>query len=156
MTPLLTWKNNTTLSTVAHIQGWTLANYREHVRIRQELKEKCKEASREAWENKLLEIIDSTKDTKCFWKKVNRLRGKDITHCNYLTDDQGNKYFTDKEKCQVMAKPRKNVFTITPQENEAFYARHFEHISTYINIQQHRVTPYNRVDFNRLNNNFYT
>lgn len=41
-----------------------------------------------------------------------------------------------------------------PQENSAFDDRQSEHISTYLIIQQHRVTQNKRVDFNGLSNIF--
>ncbi len=50
-------------------------DYREYLRIRQELKEKCKEADNKNWENKINNIIDISKDTKEFWKKIKLLKG---------------------------------------------------------------------------------
>ena len=50
----------------------------------------------------------------------------------------------------------KDIFTITPQENAVFDITHSEHINTYLNTQQQRLNPYDRVDINRLNGNFYT
>lgn len=144
-----------TLSTTASIQGWTLPNFRKYTQLRQQLKTECKEASRVAWENKITNIIESTKDTKSFWQKINRLRGKDIITCNYLTDEQGNKYHTDKEKCRVMEQTWKNIFTITPEENATFDTAHSDHITAYINTQHDRITPHDNVDLSRLNNNFY-
>ncbi len=54
-----------------------------------------------------------------------------------------------------MEKTWQDIVTITPQENATFDIAHSDQIATYINTQCHRVAPYERVDLNRLNNNFF-
>ncbi len=82
--------------------GWTLQTYREYLRIRTELSELCKEAYNENWEDRIKYISDNTKNNKEFWNKIKLLKGKNATHTNYMKDKNGNKFFTDKEKCNLM------------------------------------------------------
>ncbi len=51
--------------------GWTLADYEEYVKIRQELRIKCKEAWRQNWEDNIDNIISISRDSKAFWDKIN-------------------------------------------------------------------------------------
>ncbi len=50
----------------AERNGWTFNNYNEYIRIRQELKEKCKEAYNKNWEENINKIIEVSKDSKAF------------------------------------------------------------------------------------------
>ncbi len=72
-----------------------------------------------------------------------------------MKDDEGNKYYTDKEKCNLLGKTWKDIFTITDQEEATFDTVHSEHINTYVNIQQHRMKPFPTVELNRRNNGNY-
>ncbi len=137
-------------------QGWTLQNYSAYIKIRTELRESCKKACNKEWEGKIKEIISNHKNTKTFWSKINRLRGKNITHTNYLEDDDGGKYYTDQEKCHIMEKNWKDIFRITDEDNATFDHRHSDHIEAYIHALRQRTLPYNDVDLTRLEtNNFY-
>ncbi len=48
----------------------------------------------------------------------------------------------------------RDIFRITEEEENGFDIRvqHSEHIETYLQIQEHRTTPYNTTDLTRLNN----
>lgn len=95
--------------------GWTLQTYRECQRIKLELRERCKEAYNKNWEEKINYISENSKNSKEFWNKIKILKGKTTTHTNYMKDDDGKKYFTDKEKCNLMENTWKNVFRITEE-----------------------------------------
>ncbi len=82
--------------------GWTLQSHRDYLRIRTELRTKCKEAYNKNRENKINCISENSKDSKQFWNKIKLLKGKTTTHTNYMKDNDGNKYFSDKEKCNSM------------------------------------------------------
>ncbi len=141
-----------TLRNYAATYGWTHNIYREHTRIRQELRELCKEAYSSNWENNINNIIQISKDTKTFWRKIKLLRGNNNTHTNYLVDKEGNKYYTDKQKCRVMEDTWKDIFRITEEEENIFDAQHSEHIESFIEVHKHRVTAHNTAQLTRLNN----
>ncbi len=58
--------------------GWTPVTYREYLRIRTELREKCKEAYNKNWENKINNISINCKNSKKFWNKIRILKGKKV------------------------------------------------------------------------------
>ncbi len=64
--------------------GWTWDNFNEYLRIRQELRIKCKEAWNQNWEDNINNIIHTSKDSKAFWNKINLCKGKNLIHTNYL------------------------------------------------------------------------
>ena len=141
----------------AEIHGWTWDNYNEYQRIRQELRIKCKDAWNQNWEDNINSIISISKNSKAFWNKIKVCKGKNLIHTNYLKDSDGNKYYLDKEKCDLMERTWKDIFRITEEEEANFDAAHSEHINSYINIFHDRLKPYNTSNLNRLNNeNFYT
>ena len=60
----------------AAIHGWSYEHYREYIRIRNELKETCKENYNKNWEDKITELMNQSKNSKEFWKKFRVLKGK--------------------------------------------------------------------------------
>lgn len=136
----------------AEHNGWTNANYREYIRIRAELRERCKENHNKNWDDKIRELVNYNKNSKEFWNKVNILKGKNIIHTNYMKDKDGNKYYTDKEKCTLMERTWRDVFRITDEEEAKFDRQHSDHIDTYININHLRVSPYPTSNICRLSN----
>ncbi len=136
--------------------GWTIDYYKEYIRIRHELREKCKEAHTKNWNDKINNIIETSRDTKAFWSKINLLKGRSTKHTNYIEDKEGRRYYSDKEKCNIMENTWKDIFKITEDEAN-FDTIHFEHIDAYINIHRHRIQPYSSSYLTRPdNNNFYT
>lgn len=137
--------------------GWTIDTYREQHRIKTDLRERCKEAYDKNWEDKIKDISENSKNSKDFWNKIKTLKGKNTTQTNYLKDEEGNKYYSDKEKCQLMEKTWKNVFRITEEEDNYFDKTHSDHIDQYINIFSNRIKPFPTANTNRLNvDNNYT
>ncbi len=49
-----------------------------------------------------------------------------MTYTNYLKDSEGNKYYTNKEKCIVFENTWKDVFRITEEEEINFDNLHSE------------------------------
>ncbi len=139
------------LKTNAEVFGWTIDSYREQQRIKTELRERCKEAYDKNWEDKIKDISENSKNSKDFWNKIKTLKGKNTTQTNYLKDEEGNKYYSDKEKCQLMEKTWKNVFRITEEEENLFDKTHSDHIDRYINIFNNRTKPFPTANTNRLN-----
>ncbi len=73
-----------------------------------------------------------------------------------MKDADGNKYYTDKEKCNLMGKSWKSIFRITEEEAN-FDKDHSNHINNCINIQHKKITPFPAVDLQRLaKDNIYT
>ncbi|MFV0504970.1 MAG: hypothetical protein ACK5LT_13550, partial [Lachnospirales bacterium] len=128
-----------TLKQTATIHGWSYRNYREYIMIRSDLKERCREAFNKNWENKIKSIIECSKNTKDFWNKIKTLKGKNFIHANYMVDQEGNKHFSDREKCEVLAKTWREVFKITEEEEANYDTQHSDHINAYININSNRV-----------------
>ncbi len=63
-----------------------------------------------------------SKDSKSFWNKIKLLKGKEIIHTNYMVDEDGNRYYSDMEKCNLMEKSWKDIFRIT-EEDETILTR---------------------------------
>ncbi len=87
-----------------------MQSYREYQRIKNKLKEHCKEADNKNWEDKIYYISDNSKHSKDFWNQIKILKGRNTTHVNYMKDQDGNKYYTDKEKCTLMEKNMERCF----------------------------------------------
>ncbi len=135
--------------------GWTNEHYREHIRIRNELREKCKENYNLNWENKLKDLMNHSKNSKEFWNKFKTLKGKNVAYVNYMKDSERNKYYSDKEKCDLFEKTWRDIFRITEDEEAKFDRNHADHIDSYININLERTTSYPYSNLNRLNNEVY-
>ncbi len=76
---------------------------------------------------------------------------------NYLEDNEGKKYYTDKEKCDIMKATWDKIFRITPEENAKFDRENTIHVNNYLHRNQQRITPFPTENLNTLNNNnFFT
>lgn len=131
--------------------GWTLQTYREYQRIKTQLRDRCKEAHNKSWEDQIKYISENSKNSKQFWNKIKLLQGKKTAHTNYMKDSEGNKYYSEKEKCNLMEKTWSNVFRITEEEENSFDQDHSEHIDRYINVNNHRIESFPTANMNRLN-----
>ena len=89
-----------------------METYRNYQRIKTELRMRCKEPYNKNWEDKLNYISDNSKNSKDFWNKIKILKGKNTTYTNYMKDSDGNKYHSDKEKCNLMEKTWRNVLKV--------------------------------------------
>ncbi len=119
------------------------------------MREKCKEAFIKNWENEINFISDNSKNSKEFWRKIKLLKGKKAVHTNYMKDNDGNKHFSDREKCNVMEKTWKDLFRTREDEDNNFDKDHSEHIESYIKVNNNRVKTYPTADFNRVNAEIY-
>lgn len=72
-----------------------------------------------------------------------------------MKDTDGQKYFSDKEKCDVMEKTWKDVFKISDEEERSFDFNHSVHVDQFINMNINRVNTYPTVNINRLNTEIY-
>ncbi len=135
--------------------GWTMQTYREYQRIKTELRERCKQAYNKSWEDKINEVSINSKNSKQFWNKIKVLKGKQTTHTNYMKDTEGKKYYSDKEKCNLMEKSWENVFKITEEEDNNFDQQHSDHINRYITVNNNRVNTFPTVDLSRINTEDY-
>ena len=97
------------LSQFATHFGWTLYTYREYLRIKTELREKCKEAHNKNWEDKIKYISENNENSKEFWNKTKMLQGKNSTYTNYMKDKDRNKLYSDKEKCNLMEQTWRHI-----------------------------------------------
>jgi len=143
------------LKQYATLHGWTLQRYREYLRIKTELKERCKEAYNKNWEDKINYISENCKNSKQFWNKIKILKGKKTVYTNYMKDTEGKKYFSDKEKCNLLEKTWKDVFKITEEEENNFDKEHSDHVEGYVDVNYNRVNTFPTVDLNRLNTENY-
>ena len=135
--------------------GWSVQTFREYQRIKTELRDRWKEAYNQNWEEKI-NISENCKNSKQFWNKIKFLKGNKITTTNYMKDNEGNKFFTDQEKCHLMEQTWKDVFRITEEEENYFDKNHSDHINSYINVNINKVKAFPRVNKNRINDNFHT
>ncbi len=143
------------LKEFADFFGWTQRSFSEYIRIRNELRERCKESYNKNWEEKITHISENSKTSKQFWSKIKVLKGKQMYNINYMKDNEGNKYFSDQEKCNLMENTWKDVFRISEEEDSYFDARHSDHIDSFININHDRVNTFQTVNLNRINTDNY-
>lgn len=74
-----------------------------------------------------------------------------------MKDTEGNKYYTDNEKCGLWESTWKDIFRITEDEEDLFDRDHSAHIDSYININSQRVSAFPLSDQSRLNaENYHT
>lgn len=74
-----------------------------------------------------------------------------------MKDEKKNRFFSDKETCNLKEKIRRNISRITEQEEAKFDLDHSDHGNTYIDIHYQRIKPFNTTLFSRLNNrSFHT
>ena len=59
-----------TLIEFAQHFGWTFHTYRAHLRIKTELRERCKESHNKNWEDKIKYISDNCNNSEDFWTKI--------------------------------------------------------------------------------------
>ena len=145
-----------TLRSNAETNGWTYERYRQHTDIRHQLRELCIEAHNKTWENNINHTIQISNDAKAFWNKIKLLKGNSSARTNYLQDSDGNKYFSEKEQCNIMERIWRDVFRITEDEEQTFDANHSQHIDLYIQENIQRTKPFDSTDVSRLdNNNFH-
>lgn len=124
--------------------------------MRNELRIKCKEAQNKNWEEKIKHVIDYSKDSKDFWRRINILKGSNTTHTNYMKDMEANKHYSDQEKCALMEKKTwGNIFKVTKEDEVNFDLPHTDHINAIINVQSNRLKSFDIVDMNRLNTENY-
>ncbi len=72
-----------------------------------------------------------------------------------MKDADGDKYYTDKEKCNLMEKSWKSIFRITEEEVN-FDKNHSNHINNYINIQHKKSPLFLRSTYKDLQTIIYT
>ncbi len=111
------------------------------------------QASNKNWEEKLSNIIEKSKDTKAFRNQISLLKGQTNKHTNYLEDKDGQRYYTNKERCNIMEKSCRDIFRITDEEDATYDQLHSQNIQAYLNIHNDRIESYSRLDLNRLNDN---
>ncbi len=63
-----------TLKQNALVNGWTNDNYREYIRIRYDLKERCKENYNKNWEDRVANLMNHNKNSKEFLNKFKVLK----------------------------------------------------------------------------------
>ncbi len=73
-----------------------------------------------------------------------------------MKDEEGNRFYSCKEKCHPMEKAWRDVFRITEEEEFKFDLDHADHVNIYINIQHQKISPFSTTLLSRLNNgSFY-
>ncbi len=109
-------------------------------------------------EDKINNLMDNnSKDNKTFLSELKLLKVKNVIHTKYIKDEQGNKFYSDKEKYNLMEQTWKDMFRITEEEEVNFERAHSEHISNYVNINSERNSPYTTSTLNIPNrDNFHT
>ncbi len=134
---------------------WTTQTFRGYQRIKTELRERCKETYNKIGRIELTKYQKTHKKSKQFWNKIKLLKGKKTPHTNYMKDKDGNKYFTDKEKCNLMEETWENVFKITEEEENSLHKQHSDHINRYITVNNNRIKSFPTANTERLDNENY-
>ena len=109
-------------------------------------------------QNKILELNERYKDQAQFWREFKKIQGSKGGHeAPYLIDmkDNNKRCYGDEEKHGLYIKTWKNVFRITPDENEKFGANHEIRINSFIQNNLYRTKPYELANTRRLNPDNY-
>lgn len=143
------------IKTEANTHGWTQHLYRNYLQIRQQLHRMLIEDSVAHWNTIVTDTINTYKEPKTFWRKLKQLKGTDTSNPPYLTKPNGEKIYKDSEKEKLLREIWEEVYTDhdLDERNETE-----EEVRQFLNLNQHKITPYHTGDINRLNsdNNFLT
>ncbi len=86
--------------------------------------------------------MNHSKNSKEFWNKFKVLKEKNIIHTKYMKDSEGNKYYTDKQKCDLLERTWRDIFRITEDEVAQFDRNHSDHIDAFIAVNTQRVSAF--------------
>lgn len=129
--------------------GPSIALMRGIRNIQNEIRDECLKAHQQTW-NDLIDNIDNTTIAKDFWRAINKLLGTNNQPTHYVKDHNGRKLYENKDIAEAYRREWKNIFRISPDENELFDNDHEEMIINWVNQNIERTIPYNIIDKSRI------
>ena len=102
------------------------------------------------WKKIVKTASDCHGDHNTFWKKIKQLRGNDNSEVPYILRE--NEKITDKStQTTVLAETWRNTFRAIPTNNANW--SNINKIKKWIENNKSQISPYKKVNLNRLNNN---
>ncbi len=135
--------------------GWNIRKYNAYKHLKQRLVSESRQCHYTNWQNNLQYLIDNHKQPKQFWKKLKELKSHPNRTPTYLSDDQNNKIFDNKNKEKVFRDIWEKVFKISEEENLDFDEEHEELVHQYLRDNIHRTQPFETIDHQRYNEDRY-
>ena len=135
-------------------RGWTMAKYTVFRLLKQKLIKECKHQSNINWENKINNIIEQYKTPNTFWDNIRKLKGNKSSTPPYIIHNN-MKIYTEKEKEKIFRDIWKEVFHISPQENEEFDPITENMVNTFLDINNNLIKPYENSNISRLDSDHY-
>ncbi len=133
----------------AHMHGWSYATYRQCKDLQRILSEKCKAEYSQHWENTVKNLAQKHKEPKEFWQGIKRLQGNPRKIIGHLKKD-GQQIEGDYNIASEFRNTWMSVFRITPEDNIHYDHNKEREVENWHNENQHRTTPHQVVDSQRL------
>lgn len=125
--------------------GWTYHDYRRYIQLRLTLQDSRREEANRYWGQTLTELAAKYKDPAVFWCKLRRLSGSNTLTDTYLSDQNGQRHYTDIGKETIHTSIWENVF----QAEEDGDVDNDE-VLDFLRVNLERTTPYGSADPARL------
>ena len=126
--------------------GWNRWARDELHSIRQRLKEEYQELSTTRWNELVEEAAADVGNPKEFWKKIKNMMGSQQTKVEYITAANGTKKHDDQGKEEALQEKWREVFRISPEENQNFDAENENRVLQWLRNNEDRRTPYPTAD----------
>ena len=137
------------------LQSWNINQLNIIRNIQHQIKTESLRLYTEMWSSKITKLQEIYRDPKEFWAQVRRLMGSGQAEPPYIINNAGEKLHTNEEKETEFRHIWKNVFRITPEDNVLFDMRHENYVNNYVNAHDFEITPFEKTDYDRLDNDNY-
>ena len=137
------------------LPSWNINQLNTIRNIQHQLKTESMKLHNEMWSAKISKLQEAYRDPKEFWAEVRRMMGGGQAEAPYIINNAGKKLHTNVEKELEFQYIWKNIFRINPQDNVLFDITHENYINNYLNIHEFEITPFEKTDCDRLDNDNY-
>ena len=137
------------------LPSWNINQLNTIRNIQHQLKTESMKLYNEMWSAKISKLQETYRDPKEFWAEVRRMMGGGQAEAPYIINNAGEKLHTNGEKELEFQYIWKNIFRINPQDNVLFDITHENYINNYLNIHEFEITPFEKTDCDRLDNDNY-
>lgn len=141
----------TSYDTIRERSIQTIEQRQQTRQIQSMIMEELKRLSNERWSSEINKMQDVYNDPRKFWDKVRRLMGGSKDVPPYISDERGNKYYSDDEKEGQFRHIWTDIFRITDEEEANFDRANDRRVNEFINDNEPSITPYEYADLERLN-----
>ena len=137
-----------------HIHGWDIHTYRIYRNLRNSLQASLIDDSNHHWHSIITETAAQYNDPSTFWRKIRNLSGNNNPDPHYLLDSNNIKVYSKENKERLHRELWNNVFT--EEDDYEGEDEIQDTVTTFLNNNLQRLTPFQTSDITRLNANNYT